>query len=110
MSINLTVYVGPYFKCQNVPNEVIEKHAAIVTDGRGESDFHGFRYLVPNSPFKGLERELRFERHGCDDVTPISGVDHEKNAFVDAAIKFLVDVEKSGGTATIQWGVVPGLF
>lgn len=111
MSMYLTTYVGPYFKVHGLPQSLLERHEAIVTDCRGElfSDNPvGVTYLVPNCQLTGVTRQMRFSR---DDEMPVVEITaeviaDEMRSFAIEAEKFLVDCNAAGIDVIRYWGIV----
>lgn len=116
MSMNLSVYVGPYLEIPDGDDDLYWDHDDIVTDGRGEAakDAEPL-YLIPNREIPCVTREMSFDRHDEYLVVPIvdrdvDGLLLEMDAFRDMAKPYLDALTESGGTFQLKWGIVCGVF
>jgi hypothetical protein len=107
VSIQLSVYVGPYFV---VPKGFDWfKFESLVCEGRGEVGSEDEMILVPNCNLPGVSRQMRFSR---DDETPVVAITpmaiaRECNAFATAAIAVVNYCNRKQIDITTRWGVVP---
>lgn len=111
MSMNLTVYVGPYLRVVNCPDDLVYKYESVVCDGRGElytEDPDDVTYVVPNCDLPGVTRQLQFSRDDDMPVIDIDDMDREKemDAFRSVAWAFIDEAEAAGASVETRWGVV----
>lgn len=113
MSMNLSVYVGPYLIVEGVSNELIEKHEDTVACGQGAArdSVLGIRYLIPNVDI-GIERQLSFGRHESPSM-PMhleNQIGPERHILLKSTMKIRKSIDDCGGSWSIAWGVVCGVF
>lgn len=111
MSMNLSVYVGPYIQCENLDHEMIEDWEHIVIDGRGEAGVdESTTYLIPNVKIPGINRPMTFAK-GCESIVmELNRQGHELVYFQLAATDFINAAAKSGATCSMRCGIVCGIF
>lgn len=111
MSMNLTVYVGPYLVVPRSANIDLGDFY-VVCDGRGEAGVgENDRYLIPNGQF--VMREVQFS-HG-DRPNNVTSIDlgaqvYEMSAMRQIAAKLIAWCNENDVPYLVRWGVVPGLF
>lgn len=112
MSMNSTVYIGPYIATDGVADELIESFEEIVCNGQGEAtDWDSSkRYLIPNKPLAGVYRTMNFDKNDSPEVFPITDFERERIMFLNAATPFLNQVWSLGLKGEVLWGVVVGVF
>lgn len=115
MSMNLTTYVGPYFKVHDLPLLIEDRHQNIVTCGRGQLFFSNrdrVTYLVPNCQLSGVTRQMRFS-HDTEmpviEITADTRADEIESLAIGASA-FIVDCNASDIAVERYWGVVCGYF
>jgi len=108
MSMQLTIYVGPYLV---LPKDFYWcDWAHLVTDGRFEAGTDDeYLYLVPNVPLPGISRQLRFERSADTPVVRITEatISREMEAMHKLADPLLVHCQVKNVPIRLYWGVVP---
>ena len=114
MSMNLSVYVGPYLVVEGVEGELLEDHECVVACAQGENrdfDDDSIRYLKPNINI-GIKRKMEFSRYDYLD-SPFR-LENEKEVeceiFRDATIRVRDAIDNAGGKWWIAWGIVCGVF
>lgn len=113
MSMNLSVYVGPYLEVSGVDMELIEEFEHCVTDGRGELSWdEGMEVLIPNVKLPGVSRQMSFDKYSDMPAIGIdfSDQDRERVAFAALTEEFQKTVRDNGGLVVMRWGVVCGMF
>lgn len=112
MSINLTVYVGPYLEVPStVKDDLVWGLEDLLVCGRGEarfSDHDDHRYLIPNVVVPGIARETAFERHGPTPALELRNQAQELSTFAVFARDAIEAIQASGVTCRVTWGVVCG--
>ena len=107
MSMEFSVYVGPYLKVTGVDRRCIEPFEHILRDGRMEAGVDDEDlYLIPNCHVVGIERQVEFDRHSDLPVVPIYDIISEKRDFASLCQPF-VDALPEKSSALLQWGLVP---
>ena len=74
MSMNLTVYVGPYLVVPKTFDLTdVENADVLVEDGRCEAGTDDAElYLIPNVKIDGIDRQTSFDKYGEDPVVQIN--------------------------------------
>lgn len=108
MGMHLTTYVGPYLTAPK--NFEWRDWDSVVCDGRmeaGTSD--DALYLVPNQKVPGIDREMRVDPHGEQQVAQISlaTIVRDMEAFTRLASDFINHCDEKGVKICLAWGVVP---
>lgn len=112
MSLNFSVYVGPYLVAYGtkgqVERDILEQFDDVLIDGRWEAGCDDDRlYVIPND--ERIYRETTWDRSNSDSI-PCNVTPHqimrEMRQMTDVAEKFIAAIEAAGGTCNIQWGVV----
>jgi hypothetical protein len=109
MSMDLTVYVGPYLI---VPKGVFDlcDWENIVREGRGEDGVDESNWiLIPNKKLDGIERSMTVDRHGDQEMAQINPatIVRETAAFSRLAIGLICWCDDRGIEVREAWGVVP---
>lgn len=110
MSMNLTVYVGPYLI---VPKSSVFDWMlwdSVVSDGRGEAGVgEPYLILIPNQKLEGVTRCLTVDRHGEQQMAQISpaAIVRESDAFALLASEVIQWCDSHGVEVHEAWGVVP---
>jgi len=108
MSMNLSVYVGPYL--------ILPKGFdwwdwdSIVVDGRGEAGVdEAFVILIPNRKLDGVTRELSIDKYDEHTATAISEatIGAEKTVFHALAQPIFDYCKTRGIDIRLTWGIVP---
>lgn len=114
MSMNTSVYVGPYIECDGISNELLESFESVVCNGQGENtDWKSSkRYLIPNKPLGVNYRQMSFDKHDSPSPIPLLNADAnlETQRFSDMSANFMDAAMAAGVTCKISWGVVVGCF
>ena len=108
MSMNLTVYIGPYL----IVPKTFEWYGfdSLVTDGRCEAGTDDAElYLIPNLDVQGISRQLQFDRHSETPVVSIEpvGVGEETMRFRTHVESLIVHCRRHKISVRMEWGVVP---
>lgn len=111
MSMNLTVYVGPYLECNNLDDEIWYDHEHLVTDAIGEGYCpDGLTFLIANRPIPGIDRQLSFDSQDYPEPIELLDQINEQCRFLNFVESFMEVARKSGATVNIRWGIVCGIF
>jgi len=112
MSMNTSVYVGPYIECDGVSRELIEEYEAVLSNGQGENtDLNSSkRYLIPNRKLPDVDRPMSFDRRDDYEPVPLLECGFEIQVFTDEAKEFIRKCQEQGWPCRISWGVVIGCF
>ena len=110
MSMQLSVYVGPFIWTRTKNDELIDKHSAIVTEGRGElaCDEAG-QFVIPNAKLPGITRPLAFDKYSHSPALSLRNDTGEMAAFEELAKPFTDDLKAAGIEYSMTWGVVCGM-
>lgn len=109
MSMNLSVYVGPYLTFDREGFDWF-KYDGLFSDGRMEAASPGERrHLIPNRVVPGIDRQMQFEKNGNDGPEPLSvkQIADEILLFQHFASEAIDDIRKNGHQCNVRWGVVP---
>ena len=110
MGMDLTVYVGPFFIVAKSSGFDWMEWEPVLCDGRGESDCDEPDWiLIPNKKLVGIEREMRIDRHGEQQMAHINPatIVKETAAFVRLAKEVIRYCDDRGIQIKEAWGVVP---
>ena len=115
MSMNLSVYVGPYVVAYGTrkgnERELLECFEDELQEGRGEAGSgDGKLYAIPNVEFG---RDVSWDKYDSDRepwAISASAVQLEIEKMKNLANTFIAAIESSGGTCEVLWGVVCGVF
>ena len=123
MSMNFSVYVGPYIKVTHAQSVTMDEltygFEHLVQDGRYEAaDLKerksGVMYFIPNADVPGIERQTTFSEQHDDDVVNIfptegyESVGEEIVAFSRFVMPFWTSLQRTDGiSVSTCWGVVP---
>ena len=109
MSMNLTVYVGPYLVVERGAFDWYD-FAEFVIDGRmeaaGESED---LFLIPNRKLDGIERQMSWDRHSECPVAEIQAQIRaaERLEFMWLAAPVIQHCKQADIPCRVCWGVVP---
>lgn len=112
MSINLSVYVGPYLKCRRKPGlQNMPAHPDRLRDLVGEGDtFPGCDILGPNLAVYGIKRQLEFERTVSNAPYEIKSIVREMALFETQFAHEIREIRGDYQSVEACWGIVPGWF
>lgn len=106
LSINLSVYVGPYLKCTpaGIPEGVSDNLMNLI----GEGDEKGFDAFGPNVKMKNITRQFVFQRHQDNPVTDIDSLVREMALFEAQFAHEIREIRGDYESVEVCWGIVPG--
>lgn len=109
MSMNLSVYVGPYLEVVD-ESFVWDEFENIVTNGRMEAGTDDpTLILIPNTAVPGIDRQTIFER--CSDCPIVSlwpgDITVEQVRFRNFADQIVKACKNQKITVALRWGIVP---
>ena len=110
MGIDLTVYVGPYLIVSKDSGFDWTEWDSVVCDGRGEAGVgEPNLILIPNRKLDGIERELRVDRHGEQQMAQINPaiIVRETAAFSRLASEVIQWCDDREIEIHEAWGIVP---
>ena len=111
MSMQLSVYVGPYIVVQRsyMARQIVEEFERVVCDGRMEAaDDEDKLYLIPNTKLPCVERQTSFGRDFPYSVGEIetSDIVLEVAAFREITREFRQKLQGLQIAWDFKWGVV----
>ena len=106
MSMDFSVYVGPYLRVTGVDRRCIEPFEHILRDGRMEAGVDDEDlYLIPNCRVVGIDRQVEFDRHSVSPVFPTDETREECWAFCSMVYPF-VESLKPPASVSYHWGIM----